>query len=66
MDELSNPKKFHENLNIKMSNMNMSIKIQYPKKNKIFPSSYWIDQKRVKNFLLPTFTKKIFKFLEKN
>ena len=29
MEELSNPKNFDENLNIKMSNMNMNIKIEY-------------------------------------
>ena len=66
MDELSKPKNFCENLNFKMSNMNMSIKIQYPKKNKRLPSSYWIDQKKLKNFMLPTFTKKVLKYLEKN
>ena len=33
MEELSNPKNFNENLNFKMSNMNMNIKIQYLKNN---------------------------------
>ena len=32
MEELSKPKNFNENLNFKMSNMNMNIKIQYLKK----------------------------------
>ena len=31
MEELSKPKNFNENLNFKMSNMNMNIKIQYLK-----------------------------------
>ena len=31
MKELLNPKNFNENLNFKMSNMNMNIKIQYSK-----------------------------------
>ena len=66
MKELSNPKNFHENLNFKMSNMNMSIKIQYPKKNIKLPSSYWIDTNNIKNFMLPTFTKEVVKYLEKN
>ena len=35
MEELSNPKNFNENLNFKMSNMNMNIKIQYLKNEKI-------------------------------
>ena len=66
MEELSKPKKFNENLNFKMSNMNMNIKIQYLKNNKKIPFSYWIDQKELKNYMLPTFTKKIVKYLEKN
>ena len=66
MEELSKPKKFNENLNFKMSNMNMNIKIQYLKDNKKIPSSYWIDQKKLKKYMLPIFTKKIVKYLEKN
>jgi A/G-specific adenine glycosylase len=66
MEELSKPKNFSENLNFKMSNMNMSIKIQYSKNNKRLPSSYWMDQKKIKNYMLPTFTKKVVKYLENN
>ena len=33
MEELAKPKNFNENLNFKMSNMNMSIKIQYSRNN---------------------------------
>ena len=44
MEELSNPKNFNENLNFKMSNMNMNIKIEYLKNAKRFPSSYWFDK----------------------
>ena len=66
MEEILNPKNFNENFNFKMSNMNMSIKIQYPKINKRLPLSYWIDRKRVKNYMLPTFTKKVVRYLEKN
>ncbi len=66
MEELSNPKNFNENLNFKMSNMNMSIKIQYLKNTKRFPSSYWFDKRKLDNYMLPTFTKKVVKYLEKN
>ena len=66
MEELSKPKNFNKNLNFKMSNMNMSIKIQYLKNNKRLPSSYWVDQKKIKNYMLPTFTKKVVKYLERN
>ena len=66
MEELSNPKNFNENLNFKMSNMNMNIKIQYLKNTKRFPSSYWFDRRKLDNYMLPTFTKKVVKYLEKN
>jgi A/G-specific adenine glycosylase len=66
MEELSKPKNFNKNLNFRMSNMNMSIKIQYSKNNKRLPSSYWVDKKKIKNYMLPTFTKKVVKYLERN
>ena len=66
MEELSNPKNFNQNLNFKMSNMNMNIEIQYSKNNKKLPSSYWVDKKKIKNYILPTFTKKVVKYLESN
>ena len=66
MEELFQPKNFNENLNFKMSNMNMNIKIQYSKNNIKLPSSYWVDQKKLNNYMLPTFTKKVVKYLENN
>ena len=65
MKELSNPKNFNQNLNFKMSNMNMNIKIEYLKNAKRFPSSYWFDKRKLDNYMLPTFTKKVVKYLEK-
>ena len=66
MEELSNPKNFDENLNIKMSNMNMNIKIEYSKGNQKFSSYYWLDKKKLDSYMLPTFTKKVFQYLEKD
>ena len=66
MEELSKPKYFKENLNFKMSNMKMNIKIQYLKDNKKFQSVYWVDEKKLNNYILPSFTKKIVKYLERN
>ena len=66
MEELSNPKNFNKNLNFKMSNMNMNIKIQYLKYNQKFSSSHWVDKKKLNNYMLPTFTKKVVQYLEKN
>ena len=34
--------------------------------NKRISSAYWINQKELKNYMLPTFTKKVVKYLEKN
>ena len=66
MIELSNPKNFNKNLNFKMSNMNMNIKIQYLKDNQKFPLSYWIDRRKLNSYILPSFTKKVVQYLEKN
>ena len=66
MEELTNPKNFNENLNFKMSNMNMNIKIQYSKDNQKYSSAYWFDRKKLGNYILPSFTKKVVQYLEKN
>ena len=66
MVELSNPKNFNESLNFKLSNMNMNIKIQYLNNSCKFRSPYWINEKKLDNYMLPSFTKKIVKYLERN
>ena len=66
MEELSKPKNFDENLNFKMSNMNMNIKIKYLKNIRKFQSPYWINEKKLDNYMLPSFTKKIVKYLMRN
>ena len=64
MQELTKPKNFNQNFNFRMSNMNMNIKIENDKIIKPIPFSYWIDPKKLKNYTLPTFTKKIVNYLE--
>ena len=66
MDELIEPKNFTQKLNFKMSNMNMNIKIEYNNAIKPSPLSYWIDPKKLRNYTLPSFTKKIVLYLENN
>jgi A/G-specific adenine glycosylase len=66
MEELLKPKNFNKNLNFKMSNMNMNIKIQYLKNSSNFQSFYWINKKKLDDYMLPSFTKKIVKYLERN
>ena len=64
MHELIEPKNFNQNLNLKISNMNMNIKIEYNNAIKSSPLSYWIDPKKLRNYTLPSFTKKIVNYLE--
>ena len=66
MEELFDPKNFDENLNYKMSNMNMNIKIQFSKDKQNFPLSYWVDKRKLGEYMLPSFTKKIVQYLERN
>ena len=64
MHELIEPKNFNQNLNLKISNMNMNIKIEFKNKYNLNKNNYWIDPTKLQNYTLPTFTKKIVKFLE--
>ncbi len=64
MEKLNDPKNFDKDLNLKMSNMIMNIKIEYKNKYNLKKKSYWIDPSKLQNYTLPTFTKKIVKFLE--
>ena len=66
MEEVNNPKNFDKDVNFKMSNMNMNIKIEYNNAIKSTPLSYWIDPKKLRNYTLPSFTKKIVRYLENN
>jgi len=66
MQELSKPVKSNHVLNFKMSNMNMNIRIEYKNKIDPIPNSQWIDPKNLKNYALPSFTKKIFEYLKSN
>ena len=66
MQELSKPLSSTDIVNFKMSNMNMNIKIEHKNKVGSLPTSHWIDPKKLKNYTLPTFTKKIVRYLESN
>ena len=66
MDEMSKHNNLKKDLNFKISNMNMNIIIQFTKIKGSIPNSSWIDSSKLDNHTLPTFTKKIFNYLEKN
>ena len=65
MDEIPKHNNLEKNLNFKISNMNMNIIIQFTKIKGSIPNSYWIDSSKLDGYTLPTFTKKIFSYLEK-
>ena len=52
-------------LNFKMSNMNMSVVFKFTKLKNNIPGSSWIDSSKLESYTLPTFTKKIFRYLDK-
>ena len=64
MQEIIKPKNFNKDLNIKLSNMNMNIKVEYNNEVKPITTQNWIDPKNLNNYTLPTFTKKIVNYLE--
>ncbi|MDC1258344.1 A/G-specific adenine glycosylase [Pelagibacteraceae bacterium] len=66
MSEISKHSNLEKNLNFKISNMNMNITIQFNKAKGSIPNSSWIDSSKLDVYTLPTFTKKIFSYLEKN
>ena len=66
MDEMPKYNNLKKDLNFKISNMNMNIIIQFTKIKRSIPNSFWIDSSKLDSYTLPTFTKKIFSYLEKN
>ena len=66
MNEIAKHNNLKKNLNFKISNMNMNITIQFNKTKGPIPNSSWIDSSKIDSYTLPTFTKKIFSYLEKN
>jgi A/G-specific adenine glycosylase len=53
-------------LNLKMSNMNMNIYIDFSNTKKKFKNGLWIEKKKLQNYMIPTFTKKIFTLVKHN
>ena len=45
--------------------MNMYVIVKFTKIKGIIPNSSWIDSLKLNNYTLPTFTKKIFRYLNK-
>ena len=65
MNEMTKNNNLKKDLNFKISNMNMNIIVQFNKTKRSIPNSSWIDCSKLDDYTLPTFTKKIFSYLEK-
>ena len=53
-------------INLKMSNMNMNIFVDFSKIKKKPKNGLWVNKTKLKNYMLPTFTKKIFTSIKNN
>ena len=58
--------KSSKKLNVKMSNMNMNISIDFLNIKKKTKNGLWIEKKKLENYMMPTFTKKIFASIKHN
>ncbi len=53
-------------LNFKMSNMNMNIFIDFSNDKKKLKDGLWVEKKKLQNYMLPTFTRKILASVKHN
>ena len=58
--------KYSKKLNVKMSNMNMSISIDFSNIKNKPKNGMWIEKTKLENYMIPTFTKKIFASVKHN
>jgi A/G-specific adenine glycosylase len=58
--------KYRKKLNVKMSNMNMNISIDFSHIKNKPKNGLWIEKTKLKNYMIPTFTKKIFSSVKNN
>ncbi len=65
MKQIPKPDNSVNTLNFKISNMNMNVIIKFSKLKGTISNSSWIDSSKLEDYTLPTFTKKIFSYLDK-
>ena len=65
MRQIPKPDNLAKALNFKISNMNMNVIFRYARLKNNIPGSSWIDSSKLDSYTLPTFTKKIFRYLDK-
>ena len=58
--------KSRKKLNVKMSNMNMSISINFSNIKNKPKNGLWIEKTKLEDYMIPAFTKKIFTSIKHN
>ena len=58
--------KSNKKLSVKMSNMNMNISIDFLNTKKKTKEGLWIEKSKLENYIIPSFTKKIFESVKHN
>ena len=58
--------KSSKKLNVKMSNMNMNISVDFLNIKNKSKNGLWIEKSKLTNYIIPTFTKKIFESVKHN
>ena len=58
--------KSNKKLSVKMSNMNMNISINFLNTKNKTKEGLWIEKSKLENYIIPTFTKKIFESVKHN
>ena len=58
--------KSSKKLNVKMSNMNMNISVDFLNIKNKSKNGLWIEKSKLANYIIPTFTKKIFESVKHN
>ncbi len=58
--------KLNNKLNLRMSNINMNIFINFSHVKKKTKNGFWIEKKKIEEYMIPTFTKKIFLSAKEN
>ena len=58
--------KLKKRLNVKISNINMNISIEFSNTKCKPKNGLWIEKSKLANYIIPTFTKKIFESVKHN
>ena len=66
LQELSILRRENKDITYLRPDSKSQVTLEYSNDNKKFPYSYWVDGTKMNSYMLPSFTKKIVQYLEKN